>query len=706
MAQGPQWSGQMELVAGAGVPAELVEEFSHYILPHAGDVVASLGAGAAPSFTLRLVKDGTPAAPPSGPPGMALPESSARTLIAAGLLRQFANGLLLVPTLHSLATRGVLRLFGTRDAPREVPLLDIARRTNPADHERTLGNLAGALRMLALQHWLTIEGLDELARYRVTPEGWTVIDILRDHPEPFAAVTASLARARSYHVTFRKGDPEAAAEYRKLVDWSASGWGLPSPSDATGRRVAAQLRRHLDGVLLGPTMVALVMPVFVREGNQLRAADRPLTEHFSADGVLELDALAGTADPAFLRPALDLFAQQGLVERRGAGGRAVALTDAGRVMFRVMAAAAMPVSYLHTYARLDEVLFVDPDPLGMDQDRHVDRVMNIFGSSAGASIEACRQVSRTVLVKLFDATPLDQQPAGIADMGCGDGLAVRSLAEFVIRETNRGKHLATHPFTVIGADFNEAARERARATLGPLGAIDGVRAAVIHGDVGRPDLYDEEIRRLGLPFVDPATGSTRPIGARDLLHTLMFLVHDRSLTVRTRQEAMEVLQEAVRRLDPGALERALSRSTGGTVRLPAGAQEQLALVAEQFTTPFSDKGAFVPGVVAAADLVRFLARWRDYARQGLIVIEAHDVRPGAMAEPIPADPRTWMRVEKLANPAAWGMHYLSRQFMLPCVEHELAMALAGLEPMDGRIYGGVFTEALPAFRQISFACYR
>jgi hypothetical protein len=698
----------MDLVADAGVPAELLEAFSHYILPHAGDVVESVGASAAPSFSIRLAPDGAPLQPSSGAPGMTLPASSARTLLAAGLLRQFANGLLLVPTLHVLARRGVFALFGAREAPREVALLDVARRVMPSGHERTLGNLAGALRMLALQHWLTLEGSDEQVRYTPTREGWTVIETLRDHVEPFAALDAALARARTYHLDLRRAevDPAAVREYRRLVDWSASGWGLPVPSDAVARRVVGQLRRHLDGVLLGPTMVAFAVPVFVRDGNQTRAADRPFTEHFTAEGVLEVDSLAGVANLDLLQAALELFAQQGFLGYRDAQRRVVALTDAGRAMFRIMAAAAMPVSYLETYERLDEVLFVDPDPLGMAQDRHVNRVLNIFGSSSGASIETCRQVARTVLVKLFDATPLDQQPAGIADMGCGDGLALRTLAEFVIRETNRGKHLASHPLTVIGADFNEAPRERARATLAPLAAIDGVRVAVLHGDVGRPDLYDEEIRRLDLPIVDPATGARRPVGARDLLHTLMFLVHDRSLTVHERPEATSVLRDAVGRLDHAKLEQALSRSAGFHLRLPSDEKERLGLVAAQFTTPFSDKGAFVPGVVAAADLVRFMARWREYARQGLIVIEAHDVRPAAMNEPVPEDPRTWMRMEKLANPTVWGMHYLSRQFAMPYLEHELAMTLAGFEPMDGRVYGGAFTEALPQFRQISFACYR
>lgn len=699
--------GRLQIVADAGVPADLVEEVGGYLLPHAEDVLASVGAAAAPTFTVRLAADGAPAAPPPGP-GLALPAGGARMLLAAGVLRQLSNGLLLVPTLRALSARGVLDAFGTRAVPREATLLELARRASPGGLARTLGNLAGALRMLALQRWLATEGLDEEIRYRVTPEGWTVLETLRDRPEPFAAATAFLRFARQLHVAIRSGAGAAdVAEYRRLADASAAGWLLPAGRDPVARRVLAHLRRHLDGVVVCPTMVALAMPPFARDGNALRAAGPALADAFAAEGTLDRAALDGAADPAVLGVALDLLATQGLL-RRGEPGRpgAVALTAPGRAMFRAMAAAAMPVSYLPTYERLDEVLFEDPDPLGMDRDRHVDRVMNVFGSSAGASVEACQQVSRTILVKLFDEAPLEAQPAGIADMGCGDGLALRSLVDFVLRETRRGRALARFPLAVIGADFNEAPRERARATLAPLGAIAGVRVAVIPGDVGRPDRYDEEILRLGLEVAEPGTGARRALGAADLLHTLMFLAHDRALAVRSRAEALQVLREAVAGLGRPRALAALRRAAGGTAPEPDGEDALVAALAAQFTTSFSDTGALVPGVVAGADLVRFLGRWRPYARHGLVVIEAHDARPADMAEDVPVDPRAWMRQEKLAYPAVWGMHYLSRQFMLPYLEHELALALAGLEPMGGRTWGGVFTDALPRWRQVSVGCYR
>ncbi|MBH9673003.1 hypothetical protein JAO14_37475, partial [Burkholderia contaminans] len=84
---------------------------------------------------------------------------------------------------------------------------------------------------------------------------------------------------------------------------------------------------------------------------------------------------------------------------------------------------------------------------------------------------ASKEITTKIIRRLFDETPLDQQPAGISDMGCGDGSALRRLAQYVIESTRRGRHLADHPLIVVGADYNESARSRAADTLAALSDV-------------------------------------------------------------------------------------------------------------------------------------------------------------------------------------------------------------------------------------------
>ena len=79
-----------------------------------------------------------------------------------------------------------------------------------------------------------------------------------------------------------------------------------------------------------------------------------------------------------------------------------------------------------------------------------------------------RTNSINIITEIFNQ-PLDDQPVGIADMGCGDGTLLKHLYNVIKNNTKRGENFDTYPLKIIGADFNKAARLASSITLEEAG---------------------------------------------------------------------------------------------------------------------------------------------------------------------------------------------------------------------------------------------
>lgn len=126
----------------------------------------------------------------------------------------------------------------------------------------------------------------------------------------------------------------------------------------------------------------------------------------------------------------------------------------------------MTVSYIPTFRNLDELIFGNPEilwdtPPGAPE-LHVDREMNVWGSG-GAHASYFKKIDE-IIIELFNR-PLDEQPKGIVDMGCGNGAFLQHIFETIEQRTLRGEMLDEHPLFLVGADFNEAALRVTRANL-------------------------------------------------------------------------------------------------------------------------------------------------------------------------------------------------------------------------------------------------
>ena len=107
---------------------------------------------------------------------------------------------------------------------------------------------------------------------------------------------------------------------------------------------------------------------------------------------------------------------------------AYAFTEIGLFFAKRASAYGVTVSYIPTLRKLDHLIFGDPLILKNlatgSEEIHVDREMNIWGS--GGAHSAYFKVVDEIIIELFNK-PIEEQPKGILDMGCGNGAFLQHL---------------------------------------------------------------------------------------------------------------------------------------------------------------------------------------------------------------------------------------------------------------------------------------
>jgi hypothetical protein len=209
-------------------------------------------------------------------------------------------GIVLAPTVKALWDRRVFDLFGS--AGEWVEFDRLARETRA-----NRGYLRVALRLLASCGWLKQQVESGHApRYALTDEGRVAVNTA---PLLYGEVLSFVAKAVFLEdFLFGTSDRPVLPSLQELVRRSGERWGLQFDSDPIVSRVRNQIRGHLDGMLVGPAMVALA-----------RAEILIQLEH-----PIELTAIA--ANRASLTCILDLLMTQGWIAR---DKNSVSLTASG-----------------------------------------------------------------------------------------------------------------------------------------------------------------------------------------------------------------------------------------------------------------------------------------------------------------------------------------------------------------------------------------
>jgi len=498
-------------------------------------------------------------------------------------------GIVMAPTVKALADRKVFELFSGSAA---VTLDEIVQHTRG-----NRGYLRVALRLLASCGWVkqaTEENGKKLA-YSLTRDGAVATSVA---PPLYAEVLPFIPKA-VYLEDFLFGDSAAPAlsSLAELVSRSRDRWGMAPAPEAADDQVHRQLRAHLDGVLIAPCMVAL------SRGGVLAALEQ---------GPVNPEGLRGNAEN--LDHLFELLCIQGWLSREHSR---ISLTPCGRYAAQIVSSYGVTVSYLPMFNVVSTLIFGNPRIPRMDEngiELLVNRGMNVWGSG-GAHKTYFKKVDE-IVIEIFNR-PLEAQPKGICDMGCGDGSFLEHLYHVVKSQTARGQVLDQHPLIIVGADFNKVAR---RVTKLTFRKAEIPHYHVIYGDINRPALLAGDLEAIGLDI-------------HDLLHVRSFLDHNRPYTPPA-----------------GYLKGSrTARCTGAFAHL---GQEILPDELEE-------------------NLVRHLRRWAPYVgRFGLIVLELHTLPPETAAASLQKTPAV----------AYDGTHGFSDQYLVEVPVFLDCVREAGLHP--------------------------
>jgi hypothetical protein len=471
------------------------------------------------------------------------------------------RGIVLAPVTRALWDRGVFELFCENAGWVDLDQIVAKTRANR-------GYLRIAMRLLVSSGWLERRN-DDSTSYKLTPEGSIGLSIA---PELFREVASFIPMALFLEdFLFGKSQGSFLPSLQVLIDKAIEGWGITDPG----------VRLNLDGMLIGPAMVALA-----RNGILDKLQQSPA----------ELRSMPG--NQACLSSLFDLLASQGWVGREH---NRIFLTPAGYYAAQIAPAYGVTVSYLPMFSVVSTLLFGNPRIPRADEsgvELLVNRAMNVWGSG-GAHATYFKRVDE-ILIEIFNR-PVELQPSGVCDMGCGDGTFLEHVYNVVKERTARGRVLQEYPLLIVGADFNKVAR---RVTKQNFKKAQIPHSHVIHGDINRPALLAGDLEELGVDI-------------HDLLHVRSFLDHNRPWLKPSSYV-------------PGSRK---SRSTGA----------------------FAHLGEEILPDELEENLVRHLRRWAPYVgRFGLLALELHTIPPELAAA----------NAKKTPAVAYDGTHGFSDQYLI------------------------------------------
>lgn len=452
------------------------------------------------------------------------------------------DGIVTAPSAFALYKNGVVAYILEQ---KEVHLAELSKKFKANE-----GYLNVALRLLASQGWLDQEinnNTNEIT-YKINNLSSIAFKLFPLYED----VTALQRLSEDYH--FRKFE---AAPFKKLQDIFESyknNYGITLSEIATERTIQEQILAHIEGNILGPTLVHLSMNGAFHK-YFMQASFRP--EEFHSDG-------------ENFKKLLDILTYFELFTKKE---HTYQFTDKGLFFAKRASAYGVTVSYIPTLRKLDDLIFGDPlsakNQGDGSQEGHVDRAMNVWGS--GGAHATYFKVVDTIILDIFNK-PLEQQPKGILDMGCGNGAFLIHLYNLIERHTLRGKHLDEYPLILVGADYNQTAINITKRNL----IQSEIWAKVMWGDIGDPDRLASDLQK------------EYDITLGDLLNVRSFLDHNR------------VWKAPEKMLDT------ISNSTGA----------------------FAYEGKRISNNEVEASLAEHFGKWFPYvSKHGLLLIELHSIPP-------------------------------------------------------------------------------
>ena len=466
------------------------------------------------------------------------------------------DGLVTAPVAFCLHQNGCLDEFLNSDI---ISLSDISNKLNANE-----GYLNVGLRVLASQGWLnqkpSKDGSD--VAYETTSKGREAFELFGSYEHAVRYMPDAI-KTENYILN---GYPGSVFNSLQMLIQQYRTFN--SKEDAKNpESVTFQVARHIEGCIAGPLIVAL-------------GRNGLFNKYFS---IAPFEVQEFSEFHSELEVVIEFFQSLGWFTKRG---NTYNFTDEGLFFAKRAGAYGVTVSYLPMFTMIQDLIFGDPEILWKRPENspeiHVDRAMNVWGSGSAHS-GYFKQIDEVVL-DLFNR-PLEKQPKGFIDMGCGDGSLLAHIFDVIWNRTERGKILDEHPLFIFGADYNEAAITATRNTLNQA----DIWAKVVWGDIGDPDQLAELVQEK------------YDIDLSSLLHVRSFLDHNRIFH------------------KPSQIHKQGSDSSGA----------------------FSYRGERLRNQVVESNLQEHLEKWKPYvSRYGLLVIELHTISPNLTSENIGKTPAT------------------------------------------------------------------
>lgn len=461
-----------------------------------------------------------------------------------GTIFKHLDGIATATTAYSLHKKGVLEYLEKQE---KVSLNTLAK-TFKANE----GYLNVALRVLCAQGWLAqeVNNTKNTVTFKLNSSSKNAFKLI-----PLYKDAVNLL---NYAVKFpeHRIGPDAFIFLERIFKKYENNFGLKQSDKNV---LEQQVLKHIEGVIIAPIVVLLgVNGLFHKYF---------MEASFTAEEYHK--------DPESFKKILDFLSHLGWFTKKK---NTYQFTEEGLFFAKRASAYGVTVSYLPTFTKLDELIFGNPlilkthDP--EETEKHVDREMNVWGS--GGAHATYFKVIDDIIIQLFNK-PIDEQPKGILDMGCGNGAFIQHIFDVIEQQTLRGKLLDEYPLLLVGADFNQAALKVTRANL----IKADIWAKVIWGDIGRPDLLAKDLKE------------DYSIDLKDLLNVRTFLDHNRIWK------------------KPKKTTHRVSNSTGA----------------------YASNGKRLNNNLIEDSLLEHFQKWKPYVeRFGLLIIELHTLNPELTAK--------------------------------------------------------------------------
>jgi len=485
------------------------------------------------------------------------------------ILFRHLDGIAVIPSCIQLEKKGILRSFNTKTTQ---SLNDISTNTHSND-----AYINVALRLCSSQGWLEQKIADNNIFFSLTDRGKVFLSQIKafDNAIPILPHLSDFSRLCKEHSGL-------------IEDYIKALFTLHA-------KLNEQLFHQMCGLIIGPLLVHWGIKSHLKNQNPLNTKDLPggMLANIPLFSLMKLIGWGDIQDETFFPNVI------------------------GNAFFKRCSAYGVTTSYLPMFNKLEDLFYGDPACLWKrpknSPEIHVNRTMNVWGSG-GAHSGYFNKVDE-IVIEIFNR-PLEDQPAGIADMGCGNGALLAHLFELIEHYTLRGKHLDTHYLHLIGADLNKAALDSSKKNL----LERGIEAEFLYADISDPAQYAKDLKALF------------NVNLEDLLNVRSFLDHNR----------IYEKPSAFKRTDK-------SLSTGS----------------------FAYRGRLIPNDELEYNLIQHFKKWAPFIKSfGLILIELHTIPPVLAAK----------NIGKTSVTAYDGTHGYSDQYIIEKDLFLQCAAQAGLRP--------------------------